>query len=77
MLSESVAQNPTLAVREATKKGQNCPAFGPPNANFDGWESISPKPPAAEYAHANSTRPSVINSGALMFKRMRIDSIPL
>ena len=38
MLSESVAQKPTLAVSEATKNGQNCPAFGPPSANFDGCD---------------------------------------
>src|SRR5262245_25860037 len=76
MFNDSVAQKLTLAVSAGKKNNQNCPAFGCPAANCDGCESIGPKPPAFQYAHANSKSPNPISSGALMFSSSRIDSIP-
>src|SRR4051812_5346261 len=77
MLSESVAQNPIIAVSAGKKNAQNLPAFGWPAANADGVDSIGPKPPAWTYAHASSAKPRRISSGALMLSRKRIDSTPL
>ncbi len=76
MFSESVAQKPIIPVSAGKKNVQNWPAFGPPGSNCDGCRSIGPKPSACTYAHASSASPSTISSGALMFSRTRIDSIP-
>ena len=48
MLSDSVAQKPTLAVSAGKKNGQNWPAFGPPGRKLrTACASIGPNPPAA------------------------------
>jgi hypothetical protein len=38
---------------------------------------MGPNPPALSYAQRSSSRPRAIKSGALMFSRIRIDSMPL
>src|SRR5207253_11509311 len=76
MLSESVAQKPTLAVSAGKKNAQNFPALGPVGSNCDGWFRIGPNPLAFWCAHHKSKSPSPIRSGALMLSRMRIESMP-
>src|SRR5437762_8527301 len=76
MLSDSVAQKLTLAVKAGKKKSQNWPALGCPAANCDGCENIGPKPPAFTYAQASKASPNAMSSGALMLSSSRIDSIP-
>ena len=46
MFSESVAQNPTIAVRLGKNTLQNWPSLAPPAPKALGCESISPNPPA-------------------------------
>ncbi len=46
MFSASVLQKATLPVSARAKKPQNWPSFGPPARNYDGRDSISPKPSA-------------------------------
>ena len=77
MFSERVAQNPIMPVRAAGKKSQNWPAFGWPCEKAEGCDSIGPNPSARLYAHASRANPSTIRRGALMFSRMRMESIPL
>jgi hypothetical protein len=76
MFNDNVAQNPIIPVSAGKKHLQNCPAFTPPTSKADDWERMDPNPPASRYAHPNSTNPSVISSGALMFNKTRIVSIP-
>ena len=51
MLSESVAQKPTIAVRPAAKTGRNSAV----DWNFEGWAKIGPQPLAA--TNAQTSRP--------------------
>src|SRR5438552_3665758 len=76
MLSESVAQKPTIAVSPGTNASQNCPSRRPPGTNADGAPSIPPNPPALTYAQTSSASPRTISSGALTLSSQRIESMP-
>src|SRR6202142_1065379 len=77
MLSESVAQNPTMPVSAGMKKAVNWPALGWPASNAEGCESIGPNPPAAPWAQAGKPSPNAMRGGAFMLRRIRIESTPL
>src|SRR5215212_9346376 len=77
MLSERVAQKPTMPVKAGKKNVKNWPLFGCPGAKSDGWDNMGPKPPAWRYAQSNSNNPRAIKSGALMLSNHRMQSIPL
>lgn len=76
MLSASVAQKPTMAVRLGQNVAQNRPAFWPPAANCDGCDSIEPTPPALEQAHHTSTAHITTLMGADQLSSQRIESVP-
>ena len=76
MFSESVAQNPTMPVSAGKKYFQNCPSFGWPTSKAEGCDNIGPNPPALLQAHQSSSNPSAMSSGALMFSRTRMVSMP-
>ncbi|PIQ96746.1 MAG: glycosyl transferase [Nitrospinae bacterium CG11_big_fil_rev_8_21_14_0_20_56_8] len=59
------------------KNGQNWPSLGWPGAKAEGVDSMCPKPPAWTYAQPSRARPSRIRRGALILRRMRMDSTPL
>ncbi len=71
MFSESVAQNPTIAVRLGANTLRSCPS-----GIFDGCDSIGPNPPALAYAQPSSTRPITMRNGAAHVSRNLIDSVP-
>src|SRR5579875_3825641 len=76
MLSASVAQKPTIAVRPGQNVAQNMPSFLPPATNCDGAESIDPMPPALEVAHHTSATHITTLIGADQLSSQRIESVP-
>src|SRR3712207_4698734 len=73
MFSESVAQKPTIAV----SPGMKAPMKLPMSVNFEGWESMGPKPSAFTYAQMSSARPTTMRNGAEYSSRNLMDSVPL
>ncbi len=73
MFKDTVAQNPTVAFRAGTRNFRNSAKL----LNFDGDDSMGPKPPALRYAHPNNSRPTANRIGALMPCRNRMYSMPL
>src|SRR6266849_549270 len=72
MFSETVAQKPTTPVSEGIKKRKNSPKLW----NFDGVESMGPKPPALLRAQRRRVSPIRSRNGAEMPCRKRMVSIP-
>ncbi len=72
MLSASVAQKPTIAVSEGTKKATNSSVV----AKRLGAASVGPKPPARVTAHASKASPATIRNGAAHASRNLIESLP-
>src|SRR6266540_4950919 len=67
MLSDSVAQNPIIAVSDGTNTGQNSPNVW----NFPGWDSRGPIPFAFDTAHQSSTPVMTSTNGAAQFSTSR------
>src|SRR5688572_24631084 len=72
MFRASVAQKPTMAVSEGTKKARNSPV----DWNLLGCARIGPIPPARSMAQASNARPAAIRNGAAQASRNLIDSLP-
>ena len=62
--------------RAREEKRPELAGLSPPASNFDGWLRIGPNPSASRAAQASSASPRAIKSGALMFSRKRIESMP-
>src|SRR5688572_28194769 len=73
MLSDSVAQKPTMAVSE----GKNTRMKSALVANFEGWDRMGPNPPAFTYAQASNARPTTIRNGADTLSSHLMLSVPL
>ncbi len=71
MLSASVPQKPTIAVKAGQKLGQNCPALAPPGAKAEGAVKIGPTPPARSSAHQTSAAHTAILIGAVQVSSRR------
>src|SRR5687767_11752387 len=78
MLSDSVAQNPTIAVRPGRNTWtSHCPPeYAEGVTRLDEWARIVPSPPAAHIAQPSSARPTAIRNGAAKFSSHLIDSVP-
>src|ERR1700719_1380932 len=72
MFKATVAQNATTPVSDGMKNVKNSPKVW----NFDGAESIGPRPPAFEYAHQSIAKPRINSAGAEIPCRKRIVLIP-
>ena len=72
MFSDSVAQNPIIAVSDGTKTGQNSASV----RNFPGRASSGPKPFARETAHQSRTAVIMSTNGAAQFSTSRTRSMP-
>ena len=72
MLSASVAQNPTMAVREGTKNRKNAAGV----SNWLGRESMGPNPPTWLIAQNKSARPATMRKGAAQPSSLRMLSGP-
>src|ERR1035437_1516905 len=72
MLSESVAQNPTIPVKPGKKKLQNSAVV----LNFDGWDKMGPSPFPAEIAQNKSANAAMGRTNALNTKSFRMLSTP-
>ena len=78
MFSESVAQNPTVAVTTGKNARRNdSPSRAPPTANALGALNIGPNPPAARIAHTKSANVSEMSNGAAYSSTLRMLSMPL
>jgi hypothetical protein len=78
MFSESVDQNPTVAVTTGkTARRNDSPSRAPPAANALGALNIGPNPPAAHSAHAKSASVSAMSNGAAYSSTLRMLSMPL
>ncbi len=73
MLSDSVAQKPTMPVSEGTKTSQKAPKV----SKREGCESMGPTPPARPTAHTSSTAAITSTSGAAQFSNTFTASMPL
>ena len=72
MFSDTVDQNPTVALRAGTSVRKKEPAV----LNFEGAASMGPNPPAVKYAQPSSSKPTPSKIGALMPWRKRMYSMP-
>jgi len=72
MLSASVAQKPTMAVSEGTKKTKN----SRPVWNLLGRARIGPRPPARAIAQPRSASPATIKNGAAQASSRLIELLP-
>src|SRR5688572_11431721 len=72
MLRARVAQKPTMAVREGTKKAMNSAVV----ANLLGRASMGPSPPARMVAQARRARPATMRNGAAHASRSLMESLP-
>src|SRR5262245_30473266 len=72
MLSESVAQNPTIAVTP----GASALTSSLVERGWGGFDRIGPSPPAFHQAHARSASPDAIRNGADQVWSHLIDSVP-
>ncbi len=72
MLSESVAQKPTWAVRLAPKTVQKAAEV----SNLSGWAKMGPNPSAADQAQPTSATPTRRRKGALRVSSHLIASMP-
>ena len=72
MLSDRVAQKPTMAVRPGKKAFQKSCRV----ANWSGCDSMGPKPSALCQAHPSRARPIRMSSGAPQFSTRRMLSMP-
>jgi hypothetical protein len=72
MLSESVAQKPTIAVNEGMKTFQNAPG----SVSFEGLSISGPKPPARSTIHHRSAAAITSTSGAAQFSNTRTAFMP-
>src|SRR5229473_7270442 len=72
MFSETVAQKPTTPVSEGMKKRKNSPK----DWNFEGVESMGPKPPALLRAQRRRASPMRSKNGAETPWRKRMVSMP-
>src|SRR3990172_6326539 len=72
MFRAMVDQKATTPVSDGTKKAKNSPKV----LNFDGADSIGPKPPAFTYAQPSNASPISSRKGALMPCRKRMVSMP-
>src|SRR3972149_5322385 len=72
MFRAMVDQKATTPVSDGTKKAKNSPKV----LNFDGADSIGPKPPAFTYAQPSNASPISSRKGALMPCRKRMVSSP-
>ncbi len=72
MLSASVDQKPTFAVTAGTKATQNSPKVW----NFEGCDSMGPKPPALLTTQTSSTSAITSTIGAAQFSNTRTAFIP-
>ena len=73
MLSDNVAQNPTMAVND----GKNTFMKSALVANLEGCDKMGPKPPAFTYAQPSSARPTTIKNGAAKLSNHLMLSVPL
>src|ERR1700751_2146587 len=72
MVKETVAQNATTPVSDGMKNAKNSPKVW----NFDGAESIGPRPPAFEDAHQSIAIPRTNTAAAEILCKTRIVLIP-
>ena len=72
MFRESVAQKPTIAVREGTKTGRKSDSVW----NFPGALKSGPTPPACRSAHTSSIAVITSTKGAAQFSTFRRRFIP-
>src|SRR5688572_20123722 len=72
MFRASVAQNPTMAVSDGTKKAMNSAV----DLKRLGRARIGPSPPARDIAQASSASPEASRKGAAHASRNLMDSLP-
>src|SRR5215471_6806269 len=73
MFSATVAQNPTMAVSDGTKKRKNSPELW----NLLGALNTGPQPPACRTIHHSNASPTANMNGAPIPSRNLMASMPL